>query len=219
METCKICGKKKRKDVRLPCETFPELDIASFENDEEISRFLYRLTQEIIDSKDFSDNNINRLCAIHLNRAKYPNKKRLHDVIDDLKVKLNVNPETEPNSVHLEHTKQTLTEKKLSKSKKYDKQDKQLSAQSFINVPEILLKEKRSSISTITSYEFTSLEASEPLHQSEALATEERIDNAEASTMMQQIFLKHSPPKHREESSKDSSFDALTKIVATSRNK
>ena len=114
-----------------------------FEEDRELSHFLYRLTQDIISTKNFSDDNINRICAKHLNRAVYPDRQRLQEVVQDLKNKLhisrkdgqvNASPKAERYSGYDDSSSTTVHNKSCKM------EDKIISAQSLINVPKLLLK-------------------------------------------------------------------------------
>ncbi|XP_055549115.1 uncharacterized protein LOC129732329 isoform X2 [Wyeomyia smithii] len=59
-------------------------------DDREMSRFLYRLTQEIVTSRDFSDTNINSICEKYYRNSTYRDKARLARTIADLKDRLQV---------------------------------------------------------------------------------------------------------------------------------
>ncbi|XP_055602012.1 uncharacterized protein LOC129750887 [Uranotaenia lowii] len=81
MLLCSNCQKQIPVDVE---SLNPENEIS----ERDVSFFLLRLTQEIVLSRNYSEDNINRLCQKHYENCVYPDKTRLLDLIDNLKDKL-----------------------------------------------------------------------------------------------------------------------------------
>ncbi|XP_055623562.1 uncharacterized protein LOC129766987 [Toxorhynchites rutilus septentrionalis] len=65
-------------------------------DDRELPRFLYRLTQEIVTSRDYTDNNINKICDKYCADSAYPDKERLRRLVLELKRKLTIGAESLP---------------------------------------------------------------------------------------------------------------------------
>ncbi|XP_058822236.1 uncharacterized protein LOC131683880 [Topomyia yanbarensis] len=146
-------------------------------DDREMSRFLYRLTQEIVTSRDFSDANINRICEKYYQNTSFTNKYRLVQTIADLKQKLNIegpkliyNPTDEPTTIAKDSC--SCPRSNIS-AVKVRRCDKCISVQSFHRASSVLKKQKNpfvptiddstkkytsssDSISTITTYNFPS---------------------------------------------------------------
>lgn len=59
-------------------------------DERDLSQFLYRLTQEIISSRDFSDGNIEKICDKYYANSSYPDKERLRRLVSELKRKLQI---------------------------------------------------------------------------------------------------------------------------------
>ncbi|XP_053670643.1 uncharacterized protein LOC128720963 [Anopheles nili] len=220
MQQCKICGRRKKPS---PSTFGPfEFNLDTFEDDRELSHFLYRLTQDIIISKDFSDDNINRICDSHLRKTTYPNRHQLLEIVQDLKTKLRVN-RNEPsfNAMKTEKENRPQAIVKSPEEKFYKMQDKNLSVQSLIDVPRLLLNEKPSSISTITTYDFPSSEVSISPQLLTAKHLSENDSSLTSRTALQKIFLSTSNTQltenRRQKDSIDSSVDALSRMVAASR--
>uniref|UniRef100_A0A182VSB0 Uncharacterized protein n=1 Tax=Anopheles minimus TaxID=112268 RepID=A0A182VSB0_9DIPT len=222
MEQCKICGRHKKQSLR----SF-EISLEPFEEDRELSHFLYRLTQDIINTKNFSDDNINRICEKHLRNSHYPDRRRLDEVVEDLKTKLRINPkEAQPTTADSNSGEPTHLNngKTLDLNNVRQTNDKNISTQSFINVPKLMLKDPPSSISTITTYEFPSAEepAVDPLQILITTAPGHSGMSPASSTTLQSIFLKANHKEKGEHISivqpVDSSVDALTRMVAAGRN-
>ncbi|KXJ84524.1 hypothetical protein RP20_CCG027136 [Aedes albopictus] len=110
-----------------------------------MSRFLYRLTQEIVTSRNFSDANITRICRKHYRNSTYPDKERLVKTINDLKRKLEVqlgdldHGSSEASSIE----KRRCSCKKPKRSSKHGveeiHQDKCISVQSFNKQPGLMV--------------------------------------------------------------------------------
>ncbi|XP_035900360.1 uncharacterized protein LOC118506809 [Anopheles stephensi] len=225
MEQCKICGRH-RKKAALHSPTF-EFDLEPFEDDRELSHFLYRLTQDIINTKNYSDDNINRICEKHVRNSYYPDKMRLQEVVQDLKNKLHIVNRKEVQSNAESNTKDhkyTTTDQAETVALHDLRQmkDKNISAQSFISVPKLVLRDSSSSISTITTYNFPSSEEPkvDPLQLLIASASRKSETSTVSSATLQTIFLKidhNEPADNRTAQPVDSSVDALTRMVAASR--
>ncbi|XP_050079320.1 uncharacterized protein LOC126567130 [Anopheles maculipalpis] len=224
MEQCKICGRHRKQAVQLT-PTF-EFNVEPFEDDRELSHFLYRLTQDIINTKNYSDENINRICEKHVRNSHYPDSQRLREVVQDLKNKLNIVNRKEIQST-AESKRQDITqtaenEKTMALQDVRRMKDKNISTQSLINVPKLLLKDASSSISTITTYNFPSSEEPkvDPLQLLITSTSRKSEMSPASSSTLQTIFLKPDP---RELSANqtvqpvNSSVDALTRMVAASR--
>uniref|UniRef100_A0A6E8VG95 Uncharacterized protein n=1 Tax=Anopheles coluzzii TaxID=1518534 RepID=A0A6E8VG95_ANOCL len=222
MEQCKICGRNKKQPT-LTTRPF-EFDLEPFEEDRELSHFLYRLTQDIISTKNFSDDNINRICAKHLNRAVYPDRQRLQEVVQDLKNKLHisrkdgqVNASPKAEKLVYDDSSSTTVHNKSCKM-----EDKIISAQSLINVPKLLLKDQPSSISTITTYDFPSSDEPKTQPIQLLIATDARKSTTPqaSKTTLQTIFLKADYSDRSVNcpaESVNSSVIAITRMVAASR--
>ncbi|XP_052891225.1 uncharacterized protein LOC128299338 [Anopheles moucheti] len=215
MEQCKICGRHKKQSER-PFE----FSLEPFEEDREISHFLYRLTQDIINTKNFSDDNINRICEKHLRNSHYPDRQRLNELVEDLRKKLRINHKNVTESYPAEPT-HSDSGKSLALQNVRQMKDKNISTQSLINVPKLVLKD--SSISTITTYDFPSAEdrTVNPLQVLIASTPHKNEMSPASSTTLQTIFLKSKTKELAEQLSivqpVDSSVDALTRMVAASR--
>uniref|UniRef100_A0A182R828 Uncharacterized protein n=1 Tax=Anopheles funestus TaxID=62324 RepID=A0A182R828_ANOFN len=216
MEQCKICGRHKKQSDR----SF-EFSLEPFEDDRELSHFLYRLTQDIINTKNFSDDGISRMCEKHLRNSHYPDRHRLQQVVEDLKKKLRINRKDvqstdESSAAEPIHSNSGDT---LPLDNARPMKDKNISAQSLINVPKLVLKDPPSSISTITTYDFTSAEEAtvDPLQILITSAPRKNRISPGSNTTLQTIFLKTDHKEKVEHQSVDSSVDALTRMVAASR--
>uniref|UniRef100_A0A182PMX7 Uncharacterized protein n=1 Tax=Anopheles epiroticus TaxID=199890 RepID=A0A182PMX7_9DIPT len=226
MEQCKICGRNKRQPALT---TRPlEFDLEPFKEDRELSQFLYRLTQDIISTKNFSDDNINRICNKHLSRAVYPDRQRLLEVVQDLKCKLHItsknfkttlSPINVPDSTNHLNNGNTAGQRQPCQM-----EDKIISAQSLINVPKLVLNERPSSISTITTYDFQSSEdpTAQPLQLLIKASSPRKSATPQGShTTLQTMFLKSDcsdRTQKRPVGSANSSIIAITRMVAASRN-
>uniref|UniRef100_A0A1Q3FTF2 Uncharacterized protein n=1 Tax=Culex tarsalis TaxID=7177 RepID=A0A1Q3FTF2_CULTA len=209
-----------------------------------MSRFLYRLTQEIVTSRNFSDSNINRICSRYYESASFPDKSKLGQVVSDLKRKLQVDPDgsdnLEKSSAVLEHCTCDSPKRRSSKSSKSaeDHVNKSISTQSFMQIPgvpgvdsytqmgdsrvasQLQVKQEedeisKTSISTISSYNFPSSLYSE-------LTTPERRRSSRTTgadtIIISEDFTGEEPSdgcRHRHP--KDSSADMIMRMAASSR--
>ncbi|XP_062555417.1 uncharacterized protein LOC134220382 isoform X2 [Armigeres subalbatus] len=112
-----------------------------------MSRFLYRLTQEIVTSRNFSDDNINRICRKHYRNSSYPDKARLTKTINDLKHKLEVQYsdwDHGSSEAASEKERRCVCKKPRRPSKQSNEvnvQDKSISVQSFNKLPGMLVNQ------------------------------------------------------------------------------
>ncbi|XP_055601155.1 uncharacterized protein LOC129749998 [Uranotaenia lowii] len=61
------------------------------DEERKLSEWLFQLTQELIASQDFTDANINRICARYYEQSDFPDRDRLLRLIAQLKRKLRLN--------------------------------------------------------------------------------------------------------------------------------
>ncbi|EAT38405.1 AAEL009697-PA [Aedes aegypti] len=223
-----------------------------------MSRFLYRLTQEIVTSRNFSDANINRICRKHYRNSSYPDKERLAKTINDLKHKLEVQHSdlkygsSETPSVEERRCSCSKKSKRPSKNTIEELlQDKGISVQSFNKLPGLLVnhaeqfgeahndqlsrlaaqqfsdplkkcRDKTSStdsISTITTYDFSSPHSTTPnVHRRKSLEDTETLigqilsspDNNGVEDLMDNCC-------GRTKNSTDSSADMVLRMAASDR--
>ncbi|XP_065078865.1 uncharacterized protein LOC135701850 [Ochlerotatus camptorhynchus] len=145
MTFCSNCYKQISSDGN-PLVPSPEPFYSRMAEDREMSRFLYRLTQEIVTSRDYSDVNISRICRKFYQRSTYPDKARLARTINDLKHKLEIQHNDSENGsldafndgkdCHCSCNKKPKRHLQMGKANPLDKS---ISAQSFGKLPGMLV--------------------------------------------------------------------------------
>ncbi|XP_001867748.2 uncharacterized protein LOC6051285 [Culex quinquefasciatus] len=246
MAVCSNCYKQipNARNHSVTSSITPETIFSRISEDREMSRFLYRLTQEIVTSRNFSDSNINRICSKYYESASFPDKSKLGQVVTDLKRKLQVNPDgsdtPEKSSITLEQCVCSSSRRSSRSSKTTeDHVDKSISTQSFLRIPEVppgvdsftqmgdsraasqlhVKPEEdaisKTSISTISSYNFPSSMYSE-------LTTPERrrssgTAGADSIIISEEIAGEEPVDGCRHRHPKDSSADMMLRMAASSR--
>ncbi|XP_035781896.1 uncharacterized protein LOC118461095 [Anopheles albimanus] len=214
MEKCKICGKYK-SEYKLPSRSSTlDFDLKIHENDGELARIMYRLTQDIVVSKNFSDENINRICKKYLKKSSLSSKNVLLEAIENLKIKLKVRNQSSDiynNAGEVRDKSDVLI---WSQGNYHFMVDKCISAQSLpetSNITSAVEDKKLSPISSITTFDYSISNESEP-HQPPT-ANESSSHGSSRSLKSDVSF------GNNHGSSMDSSVDVLSRIVLASKNR